>query len=229
METRPSSFLEPSKETSRVAPTPRRRLGGRSARVRAAVFEAALQVLQEQGYASTSVAAIAKRAGVHETSIYRRWGTKEALLAEAGLARAAEVIPVPDTGTLRSDLVHLLQELRVFFQSPLGGALIQLLASAQDTPELIAARQTYWRGRFALVKGIFEHAVQRGEISASLEPHLVTELLIGPLYVRLLLTSEPLPVPLPEQIVDLVLHGIENLGRDYESTEDMDEGEGDDA
>jgi AcrR family transcriptional regulator len=177
------------------------------------VFEAALQVLQEQGYASTSIAAIAKRAGVHETSIYRRWGTKEALLAEAGLSRAAGVIPVPDTGTLRSDLVHLLQELSEFFQSPLGGALIQLLTSAQDTPELIAARQTYWRGRFALVKGIFEHAVQRGEISAFLDPHLVTELLIGPFYVRLLLTSEPLPVPLPEQIVDLVLHGIENLGR----------------
>ena len=172
---------------------------------------------------------IAKRAGVHETSIYRRWGTKEALLAEAGLSRAEEVVPVPDTGTLRSDLVQFLQELSVFFQSPLGVALMQLLVSAADTTEMTAARQTYWRGRFALVKGIFEHAVQRGEIAASLDPHLVTELLIGPFYVRLLLTSEPLPVPLPEEIVDLVLHGIENLGRDHESTQDMDEGEGDDA
>jgi AcrR family transcriptional regulator len=173
------------------------------------VFEAALQVLQEQGYAFTSIAEIAKSAGVHETSIYRRWGTKESLLAEALLARAEEEIPVPDTGMLRSDLVQFLQELSVFFQSPLGKALMQLLVSAGDTTEMTSARQTYWRSRFALVKGIFEHAVQRGEISPSLDPHLLTELLIGPFYVRLLLTSEPLPVQLPEQIVDLVLHGIE--------------------
>jgi len=208
METIHSSFIEPPKETS-TPTTPRRRLGGRSARVRAAVFEAALQVLQEQGYASTSIAEIAKSAGVHETSIYRRWGTKESLLAEALLARAEEEVPVPDTGMLRSDLVQFLQELSVFFQSPLGKALMQLLVSAGDTTEMTSARQTYWRSRFTLVKGIFEHAVQRGEISASLDPHLLTELLIGPLYVRLLLTSEPLPVQLPEQIVDLVLHGIE--------------------
>lgn len=216
--------LESSEEARRAAPAaPRRRFGGRSARVRAAVFEAALQVLQEQGYASTSIAAIAKSAGVHETSIYRRWGTKEALLAEAGLSRAEEVIPVPNTGTLRSDLVQLLQELSVFFQSPLGVALIQLLASAQDTPELISARQTYWKSRFALVRGIFEHAVQRGEIPASLDPHLVTELLIGPLYVRLLLTGEPLQAPLPEQIVDLVLRGIQHQESDHVRTEHMGE------
>jgi AcrR family transcriptional regulator len=183
------------------------------------VFEAVLAVLQEQGYASTSIAEIAKRAGVHETSIYRRWGTKEALLAEAGLACAGEVIPVPNTGTLRSDLVQLLQALRVFFQSPLGVAFIQLLASVQDTPELISARQAYWKSRFALMRGIFEHAVRRGEIAASIDPHLVTELLLGPLYVRLLLTSEPLQAPLPEQIVDLVLYGIAHQQSDHERTE----------
>jgi len=216
MDTIQPTFLEASEETNRAAKTsPRRRFGGRSARVQAAVFEAALAVLQEQGYAATSIAEIAKRAGVHETSIYRRWGTKEALLAEAGLASAEEVIPVPDTGTLRSDLVQLLQALSVFFQSPLGVAFIQLLASAQDTPELISARQTYWTSRFALMRGIFEHAVRRGEIVASIDPHLVTELVIGPLYVRLLLTGEPLQAPLPEQIVDLVLRGIEHRESDH--------------
>jgi len=214
METIHSSFLEPSEETSRAAKNlPKRRIGGRSARVRAAVFEAALAILQEQGYAATSIAEIAKRAGVHETSIYRRWGTKEALLTEAGLARAEEVIPIPNSGTLRSDLVQLLEELSVFYQSPLGVAFLQLLVSAQNTPELISARQTYWKSRFALGKAIFEHAVQRGEIAASLDPELVTELLIGPLYVRLLLTGRPLQEPFPEQIVDLVLHGMACLER----------------
>jgi hypothetical protein len=58
------------------------------------------------------------------------------------------------------------------------------------------------------VKVIFERVVQRGEIRASIDPQLVTETLIGPLYVRLLLTNEPLYRDLPQQIVDLVLHGV---------------------
>lgn len=210
MEKRRSPLPETSGETNtRGQATPRRRLGGRSARVRAAVFEATLQVLQERGYELTSIAEIAGRAGVHETSIYRRWGTKAALLVESVLARTEEVIRVPDTGTLRSDLVQLLQELRTFFQSPLGAAIMQLLVSTAGDPEMTSARQIYWSRRFAMVKVIFERAVQRGEMVASVDPQLLTEILIGPLYVRLLLTNEPLHKDLPEQIVDLVLHGVE--------------------
>ena len=210
MEKQRSPLPETSGETNtRGQATPRRRLGGRSARVRAAVFEATLQVLQERGYELTSIAEIAGRAGVHETSIYRRWGTKESLLVEAVLARTEEVIRVPDTGTLRSDLVQLLQELRTFFQSPLGAAIMQLLVSTAGDPEMTSARQIYWSRRFAMVKVIFERAVQRGEMVASVDPQLLTEILIGPLYVRLLLTNEPLHTDLPEQIVDLVLHGVE--------------------
>ena len=100
---------------------------------------------------------------------------------------------------------------------------MQLLASAEDTAEMISARQIYWKSRFALVRGIFEHAVRRGEIATSIDPHLLTELLIGPLYVRLLLTGEPLQAPLPEQIVDLVLHGIEHPKSDDERAEHMGE------
>ena len=210
MEKEQSPLLETTGETeSQGQARPRRRLGGRSARVRAAVFEATLQVLQERGYEFTSIAEIAERAGVHETSIYRRWGTKEALLVEAVLARTEEVIRVPDTGALRSDLVQLLEELRMFFQSPLGAAITQLLVSTAGDPEMTAARQTYWSRRFTLVKVMFERAVQRGEIRASIDPQLLTETVIGPLYVRLLLTNEPLHGDLPEQIVDLVLHGVE--------------------
>lgn len=124
------------------------------------------------------------------------------------LARTEEVIRVPDTEALRSDLVQLLEELRVFFQSPLGAAITQLLVSTAGDPEVAAARQTYWSRRFALVQVMFERALQRGEIKASVDPQLLTETVIGPLYVRLLLTNEPLHRDLPEQIVDLVLHGV---------------------
>ncbi len=57
----------------------RRRPGGRSARVQVAVLEATFQLLEERGYELLSIASIAERTGVHETSLYRRWKTKEQL------------------------------------------------------------------------------------------------------------------------------------------------------
>ncbi len=195
--------------------TPKRRPGGRSARIRAAVLEATMNVLQERGYEATSIAEIAKLAGVHETSVYRRWGTRETLMVEAVLARTEEVVQIPDTGELRSDLILFLQRLRVFFLSPLGAAITQLLASTRNDPQMTTARQAYWKKRFLLVKGIFERAMQRGEIAMSLDPQFLIEVFAGPFYVRLFLTGDPLHPELPEQIVDLVLPGVKEVsGRD---------------
>src|SRR5581483_3234924 len=87
----------------------RRRPGGRSARVQVAVFEATFQLLEERGYEGLSMASIAERAAVHETSLYRRWKTKERLVLDAVNHRVAQEIPVPDTGALRSDLIAVLQ------------------------------------------------------------------------------------------------------------------------
>src|SRR5689334_25219964 len=92
----------------------RRRPGGRSARVQDAVFEATFQLLEEKGYEGLSIASIAERAGVHETSLYRRWKTKEQLVLDAVNHRVAQEIPAPDTGALCSDLVAVLQSLRLF-------------------------------------------------------------------------------------------------------------------
>ena len=183
---------------------PRGPYGGRSARVQAAVFAATLALLQESGYEATSVAEIAKRAGVNETSIYRRWKTREALLAEALLQRTEVVIPIPDTGTLRSDVWLLLQGVRAFYQSPLGAAITQLLVSTAHASEMAAARQAFWNQRFALAHSIFERAMQRGELPASTNPELLTEMVIGPLYLRLLVTLQPLDDALLQGIADVI-------------------------
>jgi AcrR family transcriptional regulator len=186
----------------------KQRLGGRSARIRSAVFDAAVQLLQEHGYEAATIAAIARQAAVNETSLYRRWGTREALLTEALLARVEQAIHMPDTGSLRSDLVQLLQEAIAFVHSPLGSTLVQLSLTAPLSPSFTQARQRYWRERFALLTVLFERATARGERFAALDPQLVLETLIGPIYLRLLLTGEPLEEPVIEQTVDLVLAGI---------------------
>src|SRR5579863_7338677 len=90
-----------------VRPGPVRRPGGRSARVRARVLEATLDELVESGYAGMTVQGVAARAGVNKTSLYRRWGSKGGLLADALLSSSSDLTDPADTGNLRQDLLVL--------------------------------------------------------------------------------------------------------------------------
>ena len=83
----------------------RRRTGGRSARVVAAVHDALNELVAQGNPRPVTVAEIAERAGVNPTSIYRRWGTLEALVLDVEAARLQVNSPIPDTGTLRGDLL----------------------------------------------------------------------------------------------------------------------------
>src|SRR5215472_5411156 len=163
----------------------RRRPGGRSARVQAAVFEATFQLLEERGYEGLSMASIAERAGVHETSLYRRWKTKEQLILDALTVRVAEEIPAPDTGTLRTDLVAVLQSLRLTLQSRRGQALLQIAVATLHVPELRALRQEHWRRRRARLQILFDRAIARGELSPQVDCQVLLETLSGIMYMRL--------------------------------------------
>ncbi len=185
----------------------RRRPGGRSARVQAAVFEATFQLLEEGGYEGLSMASIAERAGVHETSLYRRWKTKEQLVLDAVNHRVAQGIPVPDTGALRSDLVAVLQSLRLFLQSTVGQTLLQTAVATLHLPELCAFRQEHWRQRRAHLHILFDRAIARGELSPQVDCQLLLETLSGIVYMRLFVVNEPVDEMLPERVVDLILLG----------------------
>jgi AcrR family transcriptional regulator len=172
------------------AAKPRRRLGGRSARVRSSVFQAALRLLAEKGLDAFTIAEVAARAGVHETSIYRRWGTRDALAWDALMHHAESGIPVPDTGSLRSDLVALLERFVAAMASPQGRALLALASSPH--PHVVAARRAFWQRRFDSLRPLFERAVSRHEFPRQADPMEFLEILIAPLYLRALVTAEPL-------------------------------------
>ena len=99
-------------------PAVRRRTGGRSARVREAVLKATLHAVAEHGADAVSISEIARQAEVHETSIYRRWPTKEHLVLDALLDYSEAKLPIPDTGTLRDDLVAFATEVTAYLDSP---------------------------------------------------------------------------------------------------------------
>ena len=162
--------------------TPRPRPGGRSARIVASVLATTVDVLIDRGYRGLSISEIAERSGVHETSIYRRWGTKPQLVTEALIRSAAQSAPPPDTGSFTGDLNALGRKVIVWLDTPLGRALSQVVAS-QDT-DLVHLRRAYWNSRLEGVRVIVTRAIERGELSPSLDPRLVLEMTTGPIMLR---------------------------------------------
>jgi AcrR family transcriptional regulator len=181
------------------------RPGGRSARVRAAVIAATLAELVDRGYSGVSLDGVATRAAVHKTTVYRRWRTKEVLVLDAMLEQASQTVAVPDTGSLRGDLLELARRSATIQTSPAGEAVVRAVAGeAPGNPQLAAASRQFWTERLDLDRTILQRARDRGEIGAKAQHRPVIEALLGPLYFRLLVTGEPLDKDFIEGVVNLV-------------------------
>jgi AcrR family transcriptional regulator len=188
--------------------SPARRRRGPSRRVREAAFAATLEELAEGGYAALSLERVARRAGVHKTTLYRRWGSREQLVLEAMLDRAAQHISVPDTGSLRKDLLELATTAAANAATPEVAAMARAVAaeSPRDS-RLAAANRRFWDERLTLDAVIVERAIARGEVAYGTDPRHVIEAVLGPIHLRLLLTGEPIDRAFLEGIVDVVVHG----------------------
>ncbi|MGV9264962.1 TetR/AcrR family transcriptional regulator [Kitasatospora sp. NPDC003701] len=186
----------------------RRRPGGRAARVRQAVLAATMEVLAEEGIARLSIAGVAARAGVNETTVYRRWGTREKLVLDAMLAGSDEGIPVPDTGSVRTDLAAFARALAAYLATPAGRAVARAAALSSDDPDLAEAWQTFWQSRLDQAGAIIGRAVERGELPTDTDTALALELLCSPLQTRSVLGHRPIEPDLPERLTDMVLDGL---------------------
>jgi AcrR family transcriptional regulator len=185
----------------------RRRTGGRSAVVRQAVLTATLQSVAERGVDQITVGEIARAAGVHETTVYRRWGTAERLVVDAFLAYSHEQIPVPDTGSLRQDLIVFACSVADYLDTTLGRALARAMAVVDDDPQLGAARAQFWQERKNLAQAMIDRAVARGELAHDVDPQIVLELLVAPIHFRALFTREPIDEHHVTRLVDILLNG----------------------
>lgn len=184
------------------------RPGGRSAKVRSAVMAATLELLAESGTGKPSIAEVAARAGVHETSIYRRWKTSERLILDAMVGYSAELLKTPDTGSVRGDLVALGQELVDYGISPLGEALMRTLAASVDDSEFALTRSQFWAARHDECRIVVERAAARGELPASIDSRMLLETFIAPIHFRLLMTREAMDTPFLELTADIAVAGI---------------------
>jgi AcrR family transcriptional regulator len=168
------------------------RPGGRTARVAEAVFAAAAAELSDRGYADISIESIAARAGVHKTTVYRRWGSKPELIRQV-LARAAvSQIPVPDTGSVDEDLRELARAVQSVLSVPQGAAITRaLIVGGLTSPEIAGVMSQFWAGRLAAISVIVDRAVARGELPAGTDPPALMHAMAAPLYYELLVTHAP--------------------------------------
>ena len=173
--------------------------------MRAAVIAATLAELSDRGYSGVSLDDVAARAEVHKTTVYRRWRTKESLVLEVMLEQAAQTVAVPDTGSLRGDLLELARRSAAIQTSPAGEAVIRAVAGeAPGNPGMAAASRRFWAERLELDRTIVARARDRGEMDPRSEGWPVIEMVLGPLYFRLLVTGDAPEDDFIERIVDLV-------------------------
>ncbi|MGB6515720.1 MAG: TetR/AcrR family transcriptional regulator [Mycobacterium sp.] len=186
----------------------RRRTGGRSARVRRAVLETTVKVVAGGGAEGVNIREIARQADVHDTSVYRRWPTKEHLIFDAPLDYSQERLPIPDTGTLRGDLMAYAALFTSYAATPIGQALRRVMAVAEDDAAMAAARAQFWQSRLDRARATIHRAIARGELAADTDPATALELFVAPLHFRLLLTRLPIDDNITGQLVDVLVNGL---------------------
>jgi AcrR family transcriptional regulator len=192
----------------------RRRPGGRASRVREAVHRAVLDVVAEQGVDKVGIPEISRRAGVRDSSIYRRWGTRENLILDALLAASERTLPVPDTGTLHGDLTGLATALIDYLDAPLGRGLARALPFATDSGEISEARKAFWETRYRATELMISRAIDRGELSPDTDARIAIELLIAPIHFRNLLTGDPTDAEFAGQLATYVIRALQPPGVD---------------
>lgn len=183
------------------------RPGGRTARVRAQVLDATMEVVGRDGLAGLRYEAVAELSGVHKTSIYRNWPAREELVRDA-LARYGErSVPVPDTGDLRADLVEFGCSLAEALRTPAGRAVDELRRlGSPDLPELRPLLAELRRSRTAEVRRRLERAVEAGQLPSA-DVELLNGMLSGGVR-QFLVDDEHFDRDRAGRLVDVLLAGL---------------------
>jgi AcrR family transcriptional regulator len=170
------------------------------------VFDAALSLMSEAGFASLSFSGVATRAGVSTATIERLWTSKLDMVTSVVEQMQAEV-PIPDTGSLRDDCEQFVDGvIRVMAAPDARPVIANLVGEAGRDPELAAKlRARLIAPRRAEVVRMLATGRARAELPPDADLGFLADLLVSPLYYRVLVSGEPLDPGLAHEITDAVL------------------------
>lgn len=153
------------------------------------IAQAALDLFADAGWAGFSMEAVARRAGVGKASLYLRWTTKEALLADAVTWRLGRVADV-DTGTLRGDLVELATQVLDIYAGDTGRAAMRLTLEAASIPGMAEHGAAMRQAQARAAKAIVRRGIRRGEAAPGTSAALLLNTLTGGAMMLALSTPE---------------------------------------
>ncbi|MFE2322838.1 TetR/AcrR family transcriptional regulator C-terminal ligand-binding domain-containing protein [Streptomyces sp. NPDC059385] len=172
--------------------------------VRAAVHQAVVDLLSDPEGEDLNIPAIAQRAGVNHTSVYRRWGSLDALLADTVTTRLERNSPLKDTGSLRGDLIAWAEASVASMRTPEGHALVRaVILSMPSSTQPQSERARQFQRRMHSIEQIRERATARGEDPPPLEQ--ILDQLIAPFYIRAIFGIDLPATGYPQLLVDRLL------------------------
>ncbi|MEU1151108.1 TetR/AcrR family transcriptional regulator [Streptomyces sp. NPDC005863] len=203
---------------SRTSTTPATRTGGRprSATADAAILEATRQGLVELGWSKLTLGAVATRAGVAKTTLYRRWAGKSELVVDA-VAELFDQLELPDRGSLAADIEGVVLQFAALLGRPeTKTALMAVVAeSTTDEPLRARIRASIVDRQKRLVLAGRKRAEERGElpaepdaVSAGRTADLIFDVIAGAVVHRALVSAEPVDEEWARRFTLLLLGGL---------------------
>jgi AcrR family transcriptional regulator len=191
---------------------PKRRQDRRVERSRQAILDATRELLGQDGdIGSLTVETVAARSGVAKTTIYRRWRDKWELALDAVMIDVLPHLDDPvDVGDTRKELLTFVNSVvTMLATTPVGPAMQGLASQIATDPELARVyREQVVQPRVAQLAPVIERGIARGDLRADTEVRLFHELLVGPIFYRLLFSGGPLDRNLGPRLVDAILAGF---------------------
>lgn len=191
-------------ETSTSPESGHARRRSRSDRV---VLDATRELLGESGFGSLTVEGVAARAGVAKTTIYRRYRSKTDLALAVLLDMLEDVSTQPYVEDTTTELIALVNKtVKLMSTTVLGRIMKGLVSEVAADPELAHVyRERVVSQRVADVTVLLERGIARGELRAGLDPEMVTDLLLGPIYYRFFLSGAPMDDDFGKRLVVTLL------------------------
>jgi AcrR family transcriptional regulator len=173
----------------------------RSEEARQAALTATVDLMLDTGVESVTFDDVAARSGVAKTTLYRHFGSKQAMVVEAA-GSCFETVPTPDTGDLLQDLSILFDQKRHSASHRQLTELFPMLIAAGDRdPELRALLQRQHEERRRPTRTVLQLAQLRGEISRELDLEVAVSMVLGPFTIRKLIDRQEVTDEFAERVL----------------------------
>lgn len=172
------------------------------------ILSTAYEMLIELGFKTVTVDGIAEKAGVSKATIYKWWPNKAAVVLDGFFEATANLLPIPDTGDVKEDLLIQVNNLTSFFLSSKGKGITELIAEGQFDQNIAEEfRKRYIMPRRQITRSILERGINKGQLKKDVDVDLLIDLLYAPTFYRILVSGESINKEYIEKVLEHTMKG----------------------